>query len=315
MEFLGNYKILTPLSNKNAGSCQWCFGEKNGKVYFIKEFEDPKHPFADTTSSPEKIRKKQMECDRFEMLKIKAYHIINSCSDGNAVPVTEFFRIGGRYYMAMPRILSEEISVKDIARMSVQEKCRICMIIAHTLACIHRGSYVHSDIKDTNVLFCRTVNGNLTAKLIDYDSGFFEDHPPKCGEEIAGDANYFSPEACLVMGEETAPLTCKMDVFALGVLFHQYFSGEYPMFDDAYSCAGEAVAYGENLGISPGIPTDIGYYIKQMLIAEPEKRPASKDVYTFFFEYLYPDREPNIIPDGFWGDIPGKHGMNQVKRI
>lgn len=315
MEFLGSYKMLTPLTNKNAGSCQWCFAEKDGREYFIKEFGDPKHPFADTTSSPEKRQKKKMECERFETVKIRAYHTINSCSDGNAVPVTEFFRIGGRYYMAMPKISAEDISASRIARMPQQEQYRLCMVIAHALACIHRGKYVHSDIKETNVLFCRNNGGILTAKLIDYDSGFFEDCPPGCGEELSGDANYFSPEACLFMSEEAVPLTCKMDVFALGILFHQYFTGQYPLFDEAYSCAGEAVACGETIQLSREIPADIRKLLEQMLAADPEERPEAGEVYACFFRRLYPGREPETIPSGFYGDMPGKHGMTSVDRI
>lgn len=315
MEFLGSYKMLTPLTNKNAGSCQWCFAEKDGKEYFIKEFGDPKHPFADVTSSPEKLKKKQLECDRFEKLKIRTYHTINSCSDGNAVPVTEFFRIGGRYYMAMPKIDAEDLSVQDISRMPLQEQCRLCMLIARALACIHSGNYVHSDVKETNILFSRTRNGNLTAKIIDYDSGFFEDSPPKCGDEISGDPNYFSPEACLFMSEEAASLTCKMDVFALGVLYHQYFSGGFPGFDQDYSCAGEAVACGEPLRISQRIPAPIQKLLSQMLAADPEQRPDCESIYQFFFRMLFPEKEPAKLPDRVCGDMPGKTGLIQIERL
>lgn len=315
MALLGRYKMTTPLTNKDAGSCQWCFAEWNGNTYFIKEFQEPKHPSTDTVSSPAKLARKQAECSAFEALKTRVYHTINSCSDGNAVRIADFFRVGGRYYMAMPRIRSRDLSVEDIAALPLKERCRLCTIIAHALASIHRGHFVHSDIKHTNILYCTTGDGCLTAKLIDFDAGFFEDQPPRHAEEVAGDQNYFSPEAWVVMSEGEAPLTRKLDIFALGVLFHQYFCGQFPEFDDEYSCAGEAVACGDSLRLCAAIPSEIREFLSRMLSDDISERPDAKEVYTFFFHLICPGQTADALLPVFLGDIPGRAGIAHVDTL
>lgn len=278
MEMLGRYERTTALTNQNAGSCVWCFGIRGGHEYFIKEFLSPKYPANDTVSSPEKIARKMAECEAFERVKTHTYQKINEHSDGNAVHIEEFFRVGTKYYMAMPRIRGLKLTVSEIAARS--DKQKLCAIIAHAVAGLHRGHFVHADIKHSNILFTRPSPSALTAKLIDYDAGFFEDTPPTHPEEVAGDQVYLSPEAWLrIMGEETA-LTCKLDVFALGVLFHQYMTGLLPLYDgEKFGCVGEAVACGDTVTVSDAMPEEVHDLLMQMLDADPEQRPDAREVF------------------------------------
>lgn len=87
-----------------------------------------------------------------------------------------------------------------------------------------------------------TAEGTVTAKIIDFDGRFLENDPPSIEEEITGDTNYFSPEVCARAYGKERKLSCKLDVFAVGVLFHQYFFGQMPGFDpEACYCPGEAL--------------------------------------------------------------------------
>lgn len=281
MEMLGRYEMTTALSNKNAGSCRWCFAIRGGQEYFIKEFLEPKYPENDTTSSPEKRAKKIKKCQAFEQRKIKEYRTINACSDGNAVRVIDFFRIGAKYYIAMPKINSVNLSIEEIAKLPEDVKRQICAVIAHSVAGIHEGRFVHADLKHANIMLVHSRKGKLTAKLIDYDAGFFEYDVPSNPEEIPGDQVYFSPEAWHAILGEDARLTCKLDVFALGILFHQYLTGKLPGYDEEkFSCAGEAVAMGEKLKVSRNMPADLHGLICRMLAANPDARPQSKEVFN-----------------------------------
>lgn len=281
MAMLGRYERTTELSNKDAGSCRWCFAICGGQEYFIKEFLEPKYPENDTTSSPEKIARKIKKCEAFEQRKIRMYRTINEHSDGNAVRVVDFFRVGAKYYMVMPRINPVKMSVEEIARLPEYVKRRICTVIAHSVAQLHESKFVHADIKHTNIMLMHSRTNKLTAKLIDYDAGFFEYDPPTHPEEIPGDQVYFSPEAwAAILGEE-AQLTCKLDIFALGILFHQYFTGTLPGYDEEkFSCAGEAVASGGKLNVSWDVPADLHRVISQMLAANPSERPSAQDVFN-----------------------------------
>lgn len=279
MEMLGRYKITTPLSNKNAGSCRWGYATCDGQEYFIKEFIDPKYPEDDTILSPQKREKKIQKCEVFEEKKTEIYRTINACSDGNVVRIDNFFRVGTKYYIAMPKISSVKMEVEDISDLPEHAKRRLCTIIAHSVAQLHKSKFVHADIKHANVLLTFSPQRLLTAKLIDFDAGFMEHDPPTHPEAIPGDQVYYAPEVWLGIQGEEVQLTCKLDVFSMGVLFHEYFSGDRPGFDKGFECTGAAVAMGAPVHISENIPADIGELISQMLIANPEERPTAQEVY------------------------------------
>lgn len=281
MERLGSYQLSAALTNENAGYSLWGFGTKNGREYFIKQFVEQKYPANDTVSSPERLQKKLDACEKFEKKKTELYKVLNENSDGNAVRIEEFFRIESKYYISMRKIDAVNMSVSDIAKLPVEEIRRLCAIIAHGVASLHKGNLIHADLKPDNILFMKTLSGSLTAKIIDFDSGFLESAPPGPGETIVGDFHYFSPEACRCIWGEELELTCKMDIFALGVLFHQYFTGELPGFDTEQSdYSGEAAAKGDVLTVSEDLPSEIRDLIAGMLCREPDERPSAYDVFS-----------------------------------
>lgn len=281
MGMIGRYEQITKLGNENAGTCFWCYALRGGQEYFLKEFPEPKHPVSDSEATPKQVARKLAKCEAFEKEKTRIYQAVNNSSDGNAVRVTDFFRVGAKYYMAMPRVKAVDMEIEDVAKLPEHVKRRICTVIAHALAQLHSVHFVHSDIKHSNVMFVHSRTHELTAKLIDYDAGFFEDTPPRCCEEVKGDQNYYSPEAIVVMYGGEAVLTCKLDVFALGILFHQYYTGEFPKFDSKqYSCVGEAVVSGGKIEVSWDMPEDIHRLICRMLEAYPEERPSSQEVFN-----------------------------------
>lgn len=282
MEKLGKYELAGSLTNQNAGYSMWGFGKKDGKDYFVKQFVEQKYPANDTVSSPERLAKKIKACERFEQRKKTLYQILNENSDGNAVRVEEFFRIESKYYISMRKIESLPWDVADVAKLPGGEIRRLCAIIAHGIASLHKGRIIHADLKPDNILFMKTDAGYTTAKIIDFDSGFLETDPPGPGETIVGDFNYFSPEVCKHIWGEEVELTCKMDIFALGVLFHEYFTGKIPDFNTEESTySGEAVAKGEVLTVSDKLPADIRGLLTQMLSNDPAQRPAAIEVFNF----------------------------------
>lgn len=280
MEKLWRYTPQGGFTNKNAGFSMWCFGTYGGKEYFIKQFLSPKYPANDTESSAARIEKRLAECESFENRQRKLYAALTELSDGNDVRILDFFRIASRYYIVTEKVDALPWTVETIAALPEEEKRRLCAILAHAVASLHAGGLVHSDIKHDNVLFTYTQAGRVTAKLIDFDGSFLESDPPSLEEGVTGDANYFSPEACARSYGEESPLTCKLDVFALGVLFHQYFSGQMPDFDtDSASCPGEAVLQGLALQLDESLPEDVRQLLGRMLSGAPDERPTAQEVF------------------------------------
>ena len=93
--------------------------------------------------------------------------------------------------MSMRKIESLHWGFTDVAKLPSGEIRRLCAIIAHGVASLHKGRMIHADLNPDNVLFMKTDAGYTTAKIIDFDSGFLETDPPGPGEPIIGDFNYF----------------------------------------------------------------------------------------------------------------------------
>lgn len=281
MADINGYKIIGELTPNNSGYSKWGFARKNGVEVFIKEFLSPVYPLDATVLSREQILRKRDICNQFESEKKNFYTQLNKCSTGNIVTVTDFFRSGSRYYMVTEKVDAAAISPNEISRFSLEQKILVVKIIVHCMRSLHSHGIVHGDIKPDNILFKRTPRGTYTAKIIDFDSSFLEIEPPKDSEDFQGDMVYLAPESFLFIAEEEDKLSRKIDIFALGVLFHQYFSGQLPGFDKrVYDYAFEAVLDGCELIMHPIIPENFKELLKRMLACDPEERPDIEEIYN-----------------------------------
>ncbi len=141
--------------------------------------------------------------------------------------------------------------------------------------------------------------GKPVAKIIDFDACLYEYDLPEHEEDLEGDQVYLSPEACLFLCGEEARLSCKMDVFAMGLLFHQYLTGKLPWFDtDVYDYAHEAVLDDFVLKADAGAIQSprLREIIESMLLRDPERRASATEVYsrlTAFCLEHFPDQTPH----------------------
>ena len=298
-EIINKYQLQKPFQNRNAGFSRWTTATIGSRRFFLKELMNPKYP--DDESLQESLRAARInECRHFEEEKTRLFTAINEASDGNLVRIVEFFRADSRYYISSDWIDHVEMSFKDIARLDLKEKLLMCRTAAHSLAGLHEKRVVHADIKDTNVLIHKTKGGRFVTKIVDFGCSFFEGSPPDNEDELGGDQVYLSPEACLFVCGEEAELTCKMDVFALGLLIHQYLTGELPYFDgNIYNYAHEAVLDDVILKADTAdIPLPVREIIEHMLVKDAEKRISAQEAYfqlTAFYEKSWPVTLPFSI--------------------
>lgn len=278
-QLVNGYDLIEPFQNHNAGFSRWTYARQRGRVYFLKEFMDPIYPDSSTLSETLRARRIK-DCEAFENRKRRLYEAVNRASDGNTVRICEFFRFDSHYYISNQWIEGDKISLKELAELPMFERLILCRSLAHSLMRLHEEAVVHSDIKETNVLIKRTRTGRLTGKLIDFDCSFLETEPPETEDDLGGDQIYLAPECCLFMCGEEAKLTCKSDVFSLGLLFHQYLTGDLPYFDHSeYDYAHEAVLDDHPLVVSPELPQWIREIIQKMLECDPDVRISMEEVY------------------------------------
>lgn len=301
-EIIKGYCLTTTFTNNNAGMCQWAFANKNGHNYFIKQLLFPKYPtdIAKKKLSSTVVNGMRAEAEEFYSKRTRFYDSLYECRTGNVVVVQDFFREKEFYYIVTDRIFGPFLSIDQISKLSEEKKRTLLKAILYSIVQIHDKGIVHSDLKPENIMIKQTACGFCTAKLIDFDSGFFEYDVP---EEIVGDQRYFSPEAVLRNDERDVPVGVKSDIFALGLLFHQYWCGDFPEFRRSeYDSASISLLNREPIKLDPSLPPDISSLISKMLMKHQEFRPSAREAWKILTGSDYKNGshpDPSSNPSGF----------------
>lgn len=278
-EVINGYTLLTPLTVKDAGCCMWTFAERSGVQFFLKQLIDPVFPDESVVTNARVLERKKRECSEFERRMTLLCRKIDSASDGNLIRIESFFRKGTKYYIAMERVMDPAADVTVISRQPFEDRILVCQTLAHSLLGLHQCGIVHGDIKPNNVLLCRSAAGKYITKLVDLDACKWESELKNPDANLVGDQIYLAPEVCRRMFGDPVDVTCKADVFAAGLLFHQYLTGTLPGFNqEEYHYAHTAVLNGEPLSISPELDDRCRSLLRRMLACEPERRCSMEEV-------------------------------------
>ena len=130
----------------------------------------------------------------------------------------------------------------------------IMLTAAKSLDTLHKAGLVHGDVKPDNLLIKALDKGRFAIKVIDFDNCFPVRNPP-AADQLVGDPTFYSPELLrYTVGEAPGDhLDEKNDVFALGLVFWQYLTGERPELPDGVNYPAEAVNQG-----SRAVPAQVG---------------------------------------------------------
>ena len=288
------YHIPNGLSTENAGMCQWGFATKDGREFFIKEFLSPKYPVDDSVLGPELTKKMRGSAEAFYNSRQKLYEKLKSCRNGNIMVVLDFFRHETKYYAVADKVTGRLLSIDAISKLSPDAKKTLTRSLLYSMSLVHQTGIVHSDIRPENILVKQTQPGFCTAKIIDFDAGFLEEEQPN---QISGSQPYFSPEAIRKTNGAEVVITTKSDVWAIGLLIHQYWCGKMPSFSKEYHYAGEAALNDSSLILDRSIPADIAKVIQGCLQKDPASRPDMKAAFEALADEIKgPDSPPPPPP-------------------
>lgn len=300
MKKIKDYEIVKDFSSAGAGTSTWCIAEKDGKQYFIKQFLSP---VLVSEESREKmpaamVDAMQKACVLFVARKRRLYNTLNVIQMGNFVAPQDLLIYNG-HYCAVSEAIETSVPAEDIHKLSEWHRIMLMRTMTLCLRTLASHHIAHSDIKLDNLMIIKNAQGNYNLKLLDFDSGFFEDDPPTNPNEMHGDMVYFAPEAMVFQqseGESDIRLDCRIDQFALGLVLHQMWCGRLPDFNtEEYANAAEALLCGSSLQLDTAMPPMLRQAIGGLLQLQPENRMDYGQVYDLLGRELSHYEKPKAV--------------------
>lgn len=159
-------------------------------------------------------------------------------------------------------------------RPSLREGLRLAREIAECLRAVHGHKLVHGDLKPQNILVGRDKYGKPVVKIALADLACHAaDAMVSIYGELVGTPKYLAPEQ--ILGRRATGVS---DVFALGVIFYEMFSGREPFPAEGplgYLHANASADAPPLAGADPSVPADLGRIVMRMLARDPKRRYRS----------------------------------------
>ncbi len=190
--------------------------------------------------------------------------IARQVSHANVCRVYDIGEADGRQFISMEYVDGEDLSslLRRIGRLPPDKAVQIARQLCFGLAAAHDQGVVHRDLKPANIM----LDGRGNARIMDFGiAGLAE--PLAAGHDAgAGTPAYMAPEQ-----HDGKAATRRSDIYALGVVLYELFTGRHPR---------DTAAPGTR---DPARPTDlvrelepdVERAILRCLEADPSRRPAS----------------------------------------
>jgi serine/threonine protein kinase len=205
---------------------------------------------------------------------LREIRILGRLRHRNVLPLLDSRQGGGTLYYVMPYIPGSSLQ-RRLARegpLPFEEVVRIGRDIAAALDYAHASEVIHRDVKPGNVLLGEDrawVCDFGVARAVELAGG---DRLSSSGFAV-GTPAYMSPEQAT--GGE---LDSRCDVYGLGCVLYEMLAGEPPFRGPTAQAVLARSLAGEFLPIRtvrPDVPAAAEAAIRQALVSEPDRRPAS----------------------------------------
>lgn len=156
-----------------------------------------------------------------------------------------------------------EALLRERGRFAPAELAPILLPVLRALRFAHEQGVVHRDLKPANIL----VADHGEPKLADFGLACARDSGPLTTEGcVIGTPAYMSPEQARGL-----PTDVRTDIFSLGVLLYEAFTGGNPFAAPSHAEALSRVL-NHNPPAATGIPDRLAEIINRMLVKDPDKR-------------------------------------------
>ena len=278
MEQIGLYTQLTKFTNESAGTAEWCKAERGGKQYFVKKFHSPVYPSKEI-GLPEKIYAAAVdEFHKALAWKKDMYQRLRE-SDQTGTLVIPIEVINYQFHICtVADFVTSNVSPEQVHLLSEWQRLVLMRTLTLALMSIHKAGVVHSDMKPDNIMITQDSSGHCKIRLIDFDGSFFESDPPTDPENVHGDPAFFAPEAYKQFMDESIRLDHRIDIFALGIIFHYFWTGKYPE-KSVGKTIGECLLRDAEVTMDASVPPVLKQTITGMISVDPDKRISLESVY------------------------------------
>jgi eukaryotic-like serine/threonine-protein kinase len=212
----------------------------------------------------------------------------------NVCPILRLGEADRMIYLVMPYLEGEPLSEHESRRgpISVAEGIPLLVQICRGLAHAHELHIIHRDLKPENVMLVpdgTSDRGEPRFRAVVMDFGLAKER--RAGPEVAkltatgivlGTPEFMSPEQ--IRGK---PLDGRSDVYALGILAFEMFTGQLPFAGKSAQETMIARLRGSPAKLKdlrPELPAKLDAVIQRCLILDPAERHQNMDELAYAFE-------------------------------
>jgi serine/threonine protein kinase len=160
--------------------------------------------------------------------------------------------------------------IREMGPLPTDVGVMVALQVANALEYAHTRGLIHRDIKPGNIM----VKRNGEVKVMDFGIALIRDlEPLTMPGTVVGTPSYMSPEQAL--GD---PLDVRSDIFSLGIVLYEMFTGMKPFQDEKTSVITTKIVKGKFLSprsVNSDIPRSIQRIIRKCLKKKPHKRYES----------------------------------------
>ena len=228
---------------------------------------------------PEAITHNERALERFR----NEVRIARQVSHPNVCRVYDLGEMEGLYFLSMEYLDGEDLGslLRRIGRLPSDKALEIARKLCAGLAAAHEKGVLHRDLKPSNVMLDARGQVLLTDFGLAGLAGEIEG-----AEVLNGTPAYMAPEQ--LAGEE---VTVKSDIYALGLVLYEIFTGKLPFESD--TLAGLKRAQRENVPVSPSaIVRDLDPMVERVILRCLSPRPAMRPASALTVAAALPGGDP-----------------------
>ena len=188
----------------------------------------------------------------------------------NVCRVFDVGEVDGRHFLTMEFVDGEDLAslLRRIGRLSEDKAIQVARQICAGLAAAHDQGILHRDLKPANIM----LDGRGRAKITDFGLAAVAS---QVGAEDAGSGTpaYMAPEQ-----HERREVTERSDVYALGLVLHELFTGRPAVDEDSLRSAiesGSVPTPSRPSEWDDRMPPEVRGILLRCLELDPARRPSS----------------------------------------